>query len=83
MSKKQPAEKHPRRVGLGGMARLRNYFLTGLVVAGPIGITLYLKTGAGNAAGVYDPDTTTLLRPGLDRIAVPSNFAARFAGPMR
>lgn len=26
----------------GAMTRLRNYFLTGLVIAGPIGITLYL-----------------------------------------
>jgi len=26
----------------GGMTRLRNYFLTGLVIAGPIGITLWL-----------------------------------------
>ena len=28
--------------GPGAMARLRNYFLMGLIVAGPVGITLYL-----------------------------------------
>jgi uncharacterized membrane protein len=33
----QPAETHS-----GVMARLRNYFLTGLVVAGPVAITLWL-----------------------------------------
>src|SRR5262249_11555003 len=33
----QPAETHT-----GVMGRLRNYFLTGLVVAGPVAITLWL-----------------------------------------
>ncbi len=33
-------EGHHKRTG--AMARLRNYFLTGLVIAGPIGITIYL-----------------------------------------
>ncbi len=33
----EPAEAPP-----GAMARLRNYFLTGLIVAGPIAITFYL-----------------------------------------
>jgi len=42
MSKKEPAEKIPSRPGPGGWLRIRNYFLTGVVVAGPIGITLYL-----------------------------------------
>lgn len=33
---------HARPPKHTGMTRLRNYFLTGLVIAGPIGITLYL-----------------------------------------
>ena len=32
----------PEEVQRGLMARFRNYFLTGLIVAGPIAITLYL-----------------------------------------
>jgi len=36
-----PHEQHPkRRVGLG--MRLRNYFLTGLVIAAPLSITIYI-----------------------------------------
>lgn len=34
-----PVEKPPRP---GAMTRLRNYFLTGLIIAGPLGITAYL-----------------------------------------
>ncbi|KZL12611.1 hypothetical protein PsAD2_03917 [Pseudovibrio axinellae] len=34
-------DKKPKRVGL--MTRLRNYFFTGLVITGPVGITLYLS----------------------------------------
>src|SRR3984893_10306567 len=37
-----PAETPPEVVHSGVMARFRNYFLTGLVVAGPISITFYL-----------------------------------------
>ena len=37
-----PAETPPELVHSGIMARIRNYFLTGLVVAGPISITFYL-----------------------------------------
>ncbi|MBR1188980.1 DUF502 domain-containing protein [Bradyrhizobium sp. AUGA SZCCT0240] len=37
-----PAEIPPEVVHTGLMARFRNYFLTGLVVAGPIAITFYL-----------------------------------------
>src|SRR4051812_27333113 len=37
-----PAESQPEEVQRGLMARFRNYFLTGLIVAGPIAITLYL-----------------------------------------
>src|SRR5450631_3815864 len=37
-----PAETLPEVVHSGVMARIRNYFLTGLVVAGPISITFYL-----------------------------------------
>src|SRR5260370_17618225 len=36
-----PSEPHPD-APRGLMARFRNYFLTGLVVAGPIAITFYL-----------------------------------------
>ena len=34
------ADIHPHRPGFG--TRLRNYFLTGLIVAGPVGITMYI-----------------------------------------
>src|SRR4051812_36874736 len=37
-----PAETPPEVVHTGLVARIRNYFLTGLVVAGPISITFYL-----------------------------------------
>lgn len=38
-----PEDGHsPKHARSGGMVRLRNYFLTGLVIAGPLGITLYL-----------------------------------------
>jgi uncharacterized membrane protein len=37
-----PAELPPAEASIGLMARFRNYFLTGLIVAGPIAITLYL-----------------------------------------
>src|SRR3954471_2345143 len=37
-----PAESQPEEVQRGLMARFRNYFLTGLIVAGPIAITFYL-----------------------------------------
>src|SRR5438045_1696391 len=38
----EPPAEVPPDVHLGFMARLRNYFRTGLVVAGPIAITFYL-----------------------------------------
>ena len=37
-----PPADTPPEVHTGLMARFRNYFLTGLIVAGPILITLYL-----------------------------------------
>src|SRR3974390_1175369 len=37
-----PVETPPEVHHVGLMARFRNYFLTGLVVAGPVAITLYL-----------------------------------------
>ena len=37
-----PPEPAPDTASHGFMARFRNYFLTGLVVAGPVAITLYL-----------------------------------------
>jgi uncharacterized membrane protein len=54
----------PDRVGLG--ARLRNYFLTGLVVVGPVTITLYIANYVIDAVdrfvkpyipAIYNPDT--------------------------
>src|SRR3974377_534901 len=36
------ADSPPAETYTGVMGRLRNYFLTGLVVAGPVTITLYL-----------------------------------------
>lgn len=63
----EPAPKvepvhHSRRLG----ARLRNYFLTGLVVVGPVAITVYLAWYVINVVdrwvkpyipGIYNPDT--------------------------
>ena len=37
-----PVELPPEEAAPGLVARFRNYFLTGLIVAGPIAITLYL-----------------------------------------
>jgi len=37
-----PAESAPETASTGIMGRFRNYFLTGLVVAGPVAITFYL-----------------------------------------
>ena len=37
-----PAESAPEAASTGIMGRFRNYFLTGLVVAGPVAITLWL-----------------------------------------
>src|SRR6185295_4694219 len=37
-----PGSGDPRRAGGSGAARLRNYFLTGLVIAAPVGITLWI-----------------------------------------
>ncbi len=39
---KPPAEGQAPNPRLGMGARLRNYFLTGLIIAGPVGITIYL-----------------------------------------
>src|SRR6478672_3141105 len=38
----EPAAEIPPEVHIGFMARFRNYFLPGLIVAGPISITFYL-----------------------------------------
>lgn len=57
-------EAEPKRVSLG--ARLRNYFLTGLVVVGPVTITLYIARYVIDAVdrfvkpyipAIYNPDT--------------------------
>jgi len=37
-----PGPSRPRRIGLGFAARIRAYFLTGVLVTAPISITLYL-----------------------------------------
>src|SRR4030095_11684256 len=37
-----PSDESPPEHPRGLMARFRNYFLTGLIVAGPLAITLYL-----------------------------------------
>lgn len=56
--------KPPKGIGL--MARLRNYFLTGLVVAAPLSITIYITWSFINfvddwikpwVPGIYNPDT--------------------------
>ena len=36
----EPAPEKPHHTSFG--ARVRNYFLTGLIVAGPLAITIYL-----------------------------------------
>src|ERR1700716_4170962 len=38
----EPPAQVPPEVHIGFMARFRNYFLTGLIVAGPVAITFYL-----------------------------------------
>ena len=57
-------EEHPTRVS--GATRLRNYFLTGIIIAGPLGITLYLTWSFINwvddwvkpfIPAVYNPET--------------------------
>ena len=46
-----PSSEHaaepPPEAQSGLMARFRNYFLTGLIVAGPIAITFYLTPTLG------------------------------------
>ncbi|MDX5592771.1 DUF502 domain-containing protein [Pseudovibrio sp. SPO723] len=63
----------------GGFTKLRNYFLTGLVVTGPIGITLYLSWSLIQLVDgwvkpfipeVYNPDTYLSIEvPGVGLIA--------------
>lgn len=56
----------PKHAQSSGMTRLRNYFLTGLVIAGPLGITAYLTWSIVQwidgwikplIPSVYNPDT--------------------------
>ncbi len=54
----QEPHLHPTRVPLG--RRITNYFLTGLVIAGPIGITLYI---AGWIIRVIDDFVKPLIPP--------------------
>lgn len=73
----QDQDQPQRRFGL--MGRLRNYFLTGLVVAGPVGITLYLSWSIIQwvddlvkpfIPAVYNPDTYLAVKvPGVGLIA--------------
>jgi uncharacterized membrane protein len=55
-----PEDSHPR----GLMARFRNYFLTGLIVAGPVAITLYLTWWFVNwVDSIVRPFVPTAYRP--------------------
>ena len=55
-----PPPEHPR----GLMARFRNYFLTGLIVAGPVAITLYLTWWFVNwVDNLVRPFVPTVYRP--------------------
>lgn len=70
-------DHHPKRFGLA--ARLRNYLFTGLIVAGPIGITLYLTWSTIQwidrlikpfIPAAYNPDTYISVEvPGVGLIA--------------
>src|SRR3954451_16906112 len=56
----EPPPDAPR----GLMARFRTYFLTGLIVAGPIAITFYLTRGvATGVAGIVRPFVPVAYRP--------------------
>src|ERR1700716_2341649 len=58
-----PAQVQPE-VHIGLMARFRNYFLTGLIVAGPVAITLYLTWWFVNwVDSIVRPFVPTVYRP--------------------
>lgn len=59
-----PPAEIPPDVHIGFMARFRNYFLTGLIVAGPIAITFYLTWWFVNwVDGLVRPFVPTAYRP--------------------
>src|SRR5438132_13362924 len=59
-----PEEPLPEAHHAGLMARFRNYFLTGLIVAGPVAITLYLTWWFVNwVDSIVRPFVPTVCRP--------------------
>src|SRR5215216_3242637 len=59
-----PPEESPPEHPPGLMARFRNYFLTGLIVAGPVAITLYLTWWFVNwVDSIVRPFVPTVYRP--------------------
>lgn len=69
-----PPAEEPAAVQSGFGARLRTYFLTGLVVAGPVAITLYL-------IGAFVTWVDNLVRPFIPAAYLPENyFAVRVPG---
>jgi uncharacterized membrane protein len=59
-----PEEPLPEAHHAGLMARFRNYFLTGLIVAGPVAITLYLTWWFVNwVDSIVRPFVPTVYRP--------------------
>src|SRR4030095_8983193 len=59
-----PEEPLPEAHHAGLMARFRNYFLTGLIVAGPVAITLYLTWCFVNwVDGIVRPFVPMAYRP--------------------
>src|SRR5438445_501823 len=59
-----PEEPLPEAHHAGLMARFRNYFLTGLVVAGPVAITFYLTWWFVNwVDSIVRPFVPTVYRP--------------------
>src|SRR5437870_5326711 len=59
-----PPETTPDATSHGIMARFRNYFLTGLIVAGPVAITLYLTWWFVNwVDSIVRPFVPTVYRP--------------------
>src|SRR5512144_525130 len=63
----EPPEESPPEHPRGLMARFRNYFLTGLIVAGPVAITLYLTWWFVNwVDSIVRPFVPTAYRPETD-----------------
>ena len=89
-------QDHEEKHGPGLVARLRNYFLTGLIIAGPIGITIWLtwtfiqwidRLMKPFIPSIYNPETYLPIPiPGIGLIAAAFGLiligflAANFAG---